>query len=1055
MLSSKLNQYKKFIYIGIFIIIVISVVTAAIVIRNRNLDQRTDAGSNPRAKVGISFNSPAIATSLKSLSSSAQAPSSAAVQANTKYDNIKITISSLDAMNSQAVLRIIFPVTAANITQYGWNMSVPIASKISAKTASGIDFNVIVGDLNNTRVASIYYVDLKPKSPVNANDTVTLTVLDMTTQSLPINNNVFQVFMDQSGNNNFQKIGDIAFNVFSKTANSVKLFIDNTYSVNQNLKVNVTPIFTGDVNVYRFPADDELYDKNVTLKVGAGSTTSVTWPDGTNSASKPEYTFKVSPKSATCARNCTTSELNLKANASGFFYLEGKVEGGSYDGTFGVSNSSSNTLLSDTTYSTKKLAYGDWHSHFNDTKSNLQDDIDYGRLGFKSDFIGGTNKTFYDAYPQNEPITVQDFNNYLALNKQLNKDGQFIAVPNEEWPKAISYYNPYRTSLDSTIVNNPNQFFSYVWIHQMILFSSEDKSGFFSTESPQYSNFYSLDKEVRNLGGVMIPHHAQIYAWKFYDSNIQPDVRVTAFNVYEGLNNPNQGIDKLLLSGAKIGLVGESDSHQGTSAEGGMTGSYLNGLTRNDLLNAVKARDVFASTSFGKPQIYFAMTSPSTVEMGKEGIILNNQKPTFRIKLLMSKPITNVQIRRGTYGGTAIQDVNLNVNSDCTNISGRYLDCKWTETSSEKFNFYFVSAGTSTNCLNRTGSLVLSSEQCLWSSPIWVSRSGINYVYGDNFNQVGEQGKEVNVKTKFFVNPGQTTSDIKNMAIFLSNDYPTKSNLSSFKLNTGESTNLSNSAWFDTKTNKPNAALDFKVRNVNGSLVFTGFDLNKVYSSAPCNTRDDSCNAITMKAGEAKTMYLNTNGSYTFTKTACSAATLNNCSYAWLNGSKSSIVQSKFSTNLDSFDITWNIGFDPIVGERVYELYTNSFNKTGDIQGWRRAGSIFANPTVPTGSFKAIQSNSDSSGNINLQVQNAPTDDAEGIKGVGNIYFKITDVASNQACTFSNEDWYSVSALITQKGSNFTYKLKGPTGQRKLCYYFKDIYGISSQVSELLVNKIN
>jgi hypothetical protein len=1047
-----LKANKKLLLITASILLIISIIAGVYFIRQGNFDLNTSADQNlSSVRMQLSFGNNSDNGNGARLTAAKLADVKNVIS-NTKYSEVKINIDKLDYIAGKSVLRVIYPVSSAGIGQYGWTMTKPNKDQINATSSKGVKFSTTVGDLNQDWVLSIPYLDLKPLQNITPSDSVTVTLKDVTSQSLPINNNIFQVFIDRYGSNNFQKLGDLSFNVFSKPADSVKVFVDNTYSPNQNIAVNVTPVFSGDVGLYRYPANDELYEGNMTLRVGSGSTSSVIWPDGTSSSTKPEYTFASKRLSANCVRNCTTNIINIKSPNTGFFYLEGKIPGENYDGSFSVSNPTSNVLLQGTPYANKKLSFGDWHSHYNDTKSNLPDNINYGKLGYKSEFIGATNKTFYDAYPQYKQITQNDFNQYLALNKQFNKDGSFLAIPNEEWPKVISYSNPYRDSLSSTVANDTSKFLSYVWIHQMLLFRSEEKSGFFSTDTVETSNFFNLIKEAEKLDAVMIPHHLGSYAWDFYDSNTQAAARVTAFNTYEAGNDPAYGLPKILLQGAKIGVVGESDSHQGTSAEGGLTGVYTDQLNRDQLLNAVERRDTFATTSFGKPQIYFALTGPQPAEMGKEAVIDPNQKPTFKIKVLMSKQVKQIVIRRGSYGGTNFQDVNLDLVKDCKNTNGRYLDCTWTETSNEKFNFYYVTSGSNQVCTGNNQ--ILLSEHCLWSSPIWISRSDVNSIIGDNFNNVADQGKEVNIKTRFLVTPGKNPSNVENMAIYMGNEHPNQAyNINSFKLSGGEGTNLDNNNWFNTKTSKPSAAVDFKVRNVNGALVFAGFDNAKLLAGK-CNPNDDSCIMATAKAGEAKSLYINTDGTYTTNKIACTSSNTNKCSYASLNAGKSSIVKGKYDAfAADIYDITWNITFEPQVGERIYELYTNGFSTGTTAQGWRRVGSILANPTIPGGTFSAVNQTSADDGTITLKVQNQFTDNANGVKGIGNIYFKVTDVGANEQCSFVSEDWYSTYALVNSLGSQFKYKLKGENGQRKICYYFKDIYGLQNRTQELIVTK--
>ncbi len=1082
---------KKVLVSLVLVLLMISGVFAGVVIQQSKNSTDTRSSASVANGVKLAFlpqtSDPSVMR-VKPLSgvssvSSSEGTGNIAV-ANTFYPVLKLTVpvSSVGApLTAASKIRIVYPVTAAGIDQYGWTMSKPSVGNISAKSRSGVSLTPSVGDLNNNNFFGVYYFDLKPAAGITMADSIEITIKNVTTQSISVNNNPIQIFADKLGNNNFVKFADVLFHVMSKAADSVKIFVDPQYTPGQGVRVNATPIYSYDVYQrdstgeilydygwvpkikYRYPLNDELYSGAVSLRVGSGSTTQVIWPDGSSSATKPEYTFNIAPQSG-CLRNCTTSIQSVRPAGQGYFYLEGKVAGKNFDVSFGKSNMSSSNFLADTGLAGKKLYFGDWHSHYTDNNSNLVDDVNFGKLGYKADFVGATNKTSYEYYPQNKQITAADFNAYLAQNRTLEQPGQFLALPNEEWPKVISQYNPFRSTLES----NPTGTSSVAanWIHQMILFRSEDRTGFYSSESAEYANFFTVMQKARELNAVVAPHHMGIYPSPFYDSDVQAAARVVGFNGWDA-GDQNRGMENFLVQGAKMGFVGESDSHQGTAAEGGVTGIYLDSLSRDTLLDSVKRRDTYASSSFGRPELYFAMTSPTKVEMGKEGQVAVGTKPTFRIKVLMSTPVNQVVIKRGSYGSPIIKKTLVfgtdNANDDiqpapagsvkCTNQNNLYMDCTFTETDADNYNFYYLAVGSHYGC-NVTW-YSYTNEVCAFSSPIWITRSDVNFIYGDSFNNVGEQGKEALLKTRFLVQPGHAAAEVKNLALMLTNNYPTKDlTLNSFKKSTNVSSQANNN-WYQTLVNDNGMIVDFKVRNINGQWVFAGLNYQKLLGGR-CNYLDDSCMQVFAKPGENKILYLYTDGTYSYSKTSCNPGNMSRCTYAMLNAAKSTISVNKYPAfTADVLDVSWDIQFEPVIGERIYELYTTAFTKDGRAQGWRRGGAVLANPTIPSGAFKVVSANSDANGMVSLTPASPLNDNAAGIEGIGNIYFTVADVSASAPCSFLNEDWYSTNALYKLPNATFQYRLKGERGPRKLCYYLKDAYGLQSQTFEIPVNKTN
>ncbi|MFW5720745.1 MAG: hypothetical protein ACOCXT_07000 [Candidatus Dojkabacteria bacterium] len=109
-------------------------------------------------------------------------------------------------------------------------------------------------------------------------------------------------------------------------------------------------------------------------------------------------------------------------------------------------------------------------------------------------------------------------------------------------------------------------------------------------------------------------------------------------------------------------------------------------------------------------------------------------------------------------------------------------ECTWTEPSNQKYNFYTLEAGTSEKCFQAG---TLTHEQCVYSSPIWISRSGLNFVFNDGFNRTGEQGTTVELKTRSIFTPGTKQEDVRNVAVYLTNEYPTKDVLDAASIKEG------------------------------------------------------------------------------------------------------------------------------------------------------------------------------------------------------------------------------------------------------------------------------
>ena len=152
----------KLFTISVVLLLIVTLIVSGYYISRVNLDPDTDAARSRINTIGeffgkINFTGSYLrqksSESAKSIRSNLPAYQYPTLQADSPYTNFTLSFTRTSReslnMNSKSVIRIIFPVTASGVAQYGWNMTPPDKiSGISANVAENTA-NVRVGKLGS------------------------------------------------------------------------------------------------------------------------------------------------------------------------------------------------------------------------------------------------------------------------------------------------------------------------------------------------------------------------------------------------------------------------------------------------------------------------------------------------------------------------------------------------------------------------------------------------------------------------------------------------------------------------------------------------------------------------------------------------------------------------------------------------------------------------------------------------------------------------------------------------------------------------------------------
>ena len=181
------------------------------------------------------------------------------------------------------------------------------------------------------------------------------------------------------------------------------------------------------------------------------------------------------------------------------------------------------------------------------------------------------------------PLTEGEYQTGIFYARAISRDGRFVALPGYEWTQQ-------RPSDGGLAFDQPRFWGANYPNHRTIIYPRP--GGPLVRYIDVQGDIKRLHAAVAAAGGVM---HTQHPVFDFYDHPTETSLEVTAgWGVY--FLNPGK-IHATLAAGHRAGFVGTSDSHRrNPGLGGGVTGLYVSALTPDAILEAYRARRVFATT---------------------------------------------------------------------------------------------------------------------------------------------------------------------------------------------------------------------------------------------------------------------------------------------------------------------------------------------------------------------------------------------------------------------------------------------------------------------------
>ncbi|HCR17562.1 MAG TPA: hypothetical protein DIU35_08765 [Candidatus Latescibacteria bacterium] len=328
-----------------------------------------------------------------------------------------------------------------------------------------------------------------------------------------------------------------------------------------------------------------------------------------------------------------------------------------------------------------KLYWGDPHCHGNlsgDAEGEIDENYTYGRTKGCLDFMAVTdNDAIYDNI-----LTPSEWTLIRSGAAHFNQPGKFVA---------LSAYE--RTALMDN-GSGPN--------HRIMLFPGDDGPLYHWTE-PDANSLRKWVNRMKDVDAYTFPHHA---TWSAIPSQQIGGVEVcSSWDIYIKMRDT---IPEHLEKGYKLAFQGDSDSHRIVPGQGGaLTGVWAQDLTRDSILEALRARRCFATNGNRTVLDFRANGHPVGSEVSTaESVQLN-------VRINAPRRVKHISLYRNGKVLDTIPGGRPKVSYQITDRPGRGT------------HFYY--AEVELTSLKRTpmgarcGNLQVAEGDYAWSSPIWVT----------------------------------------------------------------------------------------------------------------------------------------------------------------------------------------------------------------------------------------------------------------------------------------------------------------------------------------------
>lgn len=236
------------------------------------------------------------------------------------------------------------------------------------------------------------------------------------------------------------------------------------------------------------------------------------------------------------------------------------------------------------------LFWGDLqiHTQLSDGTGDPEDVYRYARDVARLDVAAITDHDHWGYQPLDADAPA--WRRILDLNRERTKPGVFVTFPGYEWTH-------------------------WTHGHRHVLFAREEDAVIFSTADKACDHPLELWRQLGDRDCVTISHHCGggpiPTFWKYCDAKYEPVVEmVSVHGVSEMTGHPrciyspveSGMVQTALARGYRLGMIGSGDTHDGHPGLGapgqraGLAGIWAKALTREAILEALRARRVYATT---------------------------------------------------------------------------------------------------------------------------------------------------------------------------------------------------------------------------------------------------------------------------------------------------------------------------------------------------------------------------------------------------------------------------------------------------------------------------
>lgn len=249
------------------------------------------------------------------------------------------------------------------------------------------------------------------------------------------------------------------------------------------------------------------------------------------------------------------------------------------------------TLVSDEQPRAYRLYWGDLqgHSNFSDGSASPEEWWRYARDVARLDVAVLTDHDHwgYTLLDQDEAA----WQHLLQLSRSFYEPGKFVTFPGYEWT-------------------------NWQYGHKHVIFLRESEASVFSAFEEKSDHPKELWSALGSRECITVNHHTGggpiPTFWKYHHPHFEPVVEMTSVHgVSEAIGHPkciyhpveSGMVQSALARGYRLGFIGSGDTHDGHPGIGGagggcmgLAGIYATELTREAILEALRARRVYATT---------------------------------------------------------------------------------------------------------------------------------------------------------------------------------------------------------------------------------------------------------------------------------------------------------------------------------------------------------------------------------------------------------------------------------------------------------------------------